>query len=611
MASTINAITTGTGGVQTTADSSGIINLQSNGSNVLSAAASGVSIPGTLGVTGAMTASGGLAVTGTLTVNGASPGRAGSTTTVFSSSNLTLTLTSSSNQLQIIQGSAAGKIILPNATTMTKGTGYFTFYNSNPYPVAVADSTGTTREYLPVNATYSTTSLANTGAGSTLQLIDNSTAAGVWRLGNPIVAATYNNVAIFAGTWDTSKFQSNNYSELQILRVSDTTGIAIYQKASDLRYVYARALTFNTSTKAITYGATEQQVYFFNSTSPTRYVKWSAASDGINKGLIALGGFSTGVNGSSAWGNWIGFAIVSGDLYLSSLLGQTTTVASTGNWGTVPEAAIAQYSPQCYYAGSNGSFMTMQFGAGNPATGGYTTNYFYIKGVAVGVSGTTVSLTEATGNTLVSGAVGVYTHATSSFNVYTSGAYESANASDVYVSGSGKYWSYNTSTNTLTIGSRTANTTLRNLLPEVSSSFPYANAANIYQLPLGTLDNTLVWNFTNVYTVSGAGTAAVTGTANTYGLKYKNVEQSSYTLTSATSQMPISSFNTFYIASATDYRVISGNYLYTFNPSSATLDMNRAGILPSQTPVYIDSTNLLVYNQTYYEFTPIASPYIT
>lgn len=52
MASTINAITTGTGGVQTTADASGIINLQSNGSTVVSMTSGGVAITGTLTVSG-------------------------------------------------------------------------------------------------------------------------------------------------------------------------------------------------------------------------------------------------------------------------------------------------------------------------------------------------------------------------------------------------------------------------------------------------------------------------------------------------------------------------------------------------------------------------------
>lgn len=64
MANTINAITTGIGGLATTADSSGDINLQSAGSTVVAVTSSGV------------------AVTGTMTVGGNAVLNAGSTVTV-------------------------------------------------------------------------------------------------------------------------------------------------------------------------------------------------------------------------------------------------------------------------------------------------------------------------------------------------------------------------------------------------------------------------------------------------------------------------------------------------------------------------------------------------
>ena len=48
MAVTLNALTTGVGGLQTTGDASGQISLQSNGSTVLAVSSSGVSVTGTL-----------------------------------------------------------------------------------------------------------------------------------------------------------------------------------------------------------------------------------------------------------------------------------------------------------------------------------------------------------------------------------------------------------------------------------------------------------------------------------------------------------------------------------------------------------------------------------
>ena len=52
MAVTLNALTTGVGGLQTTGDTSGSISLQSNGSTVLAMTSSGVTITGTLTASG-------------------------------------------------------------------------------------------------------------------------------------------------------------------------------------------------------------------------------------------------------------------------------------------------------------------------------------------------------------------------------------------------------------------------------------------------------------------------------------------------------------------------------------------------------------------------------
>ena len=58
MASSINAITTGSGGVITTADNSGVLNLQSGGTTVAAITSSGLNVVGTLTVNGAAPTSG-------------------------------------------------------------------------------------------------------------------------------------------------------------------------------------------------------------------------------------------------------------------------------------------------------------------------------------------------------------------------------------------------------------------------------------------------------------------------------------------------------------------------------------------------------------------------
>lgn len=57
MASSINASTAGGGGVITTADSSGNLNIQSGGSTVVAVTSAGVAVTGTLAATGAITGS--------------------------------------------------------------------------------------------------------------------------------------------------------------------------------------------------------------------------------------------------------------------------------------------------------------------------------------------------------------------------------------------------------------------------------------------------------------------------------------------------------------------------------------------------------------------------
>lgn len=62
MASSINASVSGAGGLISTADNSGILNLQSAGTTVAALASTGLAVTGTLSASGAITATGGLVV---------------------------------------------------------------------------------------------------------------------------------------------------------------------------------------------------------------------------------------------------------------------------------------------------------------------------------------------------------------------------------------------------------------------------------------------------------------------------------------------------------------------------------------------------------------------
>jgi len=69
MASSINASTSGAGGVITTADNTGILNIQSAGTTVAAIASTGMAVTGTLSASGAATLSSTLGVTGNLSFN--------------------------------------------------------------------------------------------------------------------------------------------------------------------------------------------------------------------------------------------------------------------------------------------------------------------------------------------------------------------------------------------------------------------------------------------------------------------------------------------------------------------------------------------------------------
>lgn len=149
MANIINAITTGAGGLSTTADASGNIDFKSNGTTVASITSTGLN------------------VVGTFTNNGSPINVSGGATTT--SSAVDITLTSSSNRVQNVSMTAASKtVILPDATTLTTGG-----------PIFIINNTGYAPFYIKLNTGVITHILAS-GTQIQLSLTDNSTAQGQW-----------------------------------------------------------------------------------------------------------------------------------------------------------------------------------------------------------------------------------------------------------------------------------------------------------------------------------------------------------------------------------------------------------------------------------------------
>jgi hypothetical protein len=159
MANIINAITSGAGGLSTTADASGVINLQSGGT------------------TRAAVSSTGLDVTGAFTVNGAPISVSGGASTV--SQGTSLTLTSASNRVQVVTLTAANlSVTLPDATTLSAGGPTFIITNNGAYTFNIKLSGGG--------------AIANLSSGQSimLEVYDISTAAGKWLFSNLDISST-------------------------------------------------------------------------------------------------------------------------------------------------------------------------------------------------------------------------------------------------------------------------------------------------------------------------------------------------------------------------------------------------------------------------------------
>jgi hypothetical protein len=536
MAVTINASTVS--GLIQTADTSGVINLQSGGTTV------------------AAVSSTGLAVTGTLTVNGASPGRSGASYATLSSGTPNITLTASSNQLQIITATAEGQsITLPDATTMTLGSGYFVFYNTSTFGIAIKDTGGTVREFLYPAATGSPIQAVS------LSLQENATANGVWHIQNPISAAstTTNNFL-------TSSPSLSGTTFLSLLQVNGTQFIALsndYNVSNGA--VYAKLVTVNTSTGALTFGSSVTLSTGLGANNfPTGL---SGDSNGSDRGVICLS--MTNSNQNVAVSNRIwGFAIVAGTLYVSSSI---TTITLPANGLMVANISARYVSNNCFFLW--GSLNSQNSAAGNYVNGNVT-------GVSVGVASTTVSLTTSTGATS-------FTNQAYNTFYYCSPTSQSTFVVDWSGGTVPRYVSYNTSTNTLTTGTRTSQTT-------IIAGTLLANMAT----PNGTVD--LIANNTNqlLYygysvTVANAGTATVTVTANA-NYNYKSFAAKSYSSTTGVIGNIAS-----YVVSANSYYTIdtTNNKLLVADPPNNNFNFASASF-GGTTPYWLSSTQILFLNSS-------------
>lgn len=251
MASTINALTTGVGGIQQTGDSSGNISLQSNGSTVLAMTSSGVTVTGTLSngsnnfIAVAPGTSGNVLTSdGTNWTSSTPPSTAGGGTQTTTGSNITLT--SSSTRLQEITPTANIDVVLPNATTLSKGTPIFTISNvgGSAYTLTIKLASG------------SILTTVAAGAYVILNLSNNSTSDGTWEVNYLPLLATQSSYTQFdsnntAGGQNWNDAYGTPLYHLNII-LSSTSVLTVYMRYSTTN-VYGVVGTISGTT--ITYGS--------------------------------------------------------------------------------------------------------------------------------------------------------------------------------------------------------------------------------------------------------------------------------------------------------------------------------------------------------------------
>jgi hypothetical protein len=509
----------------------------------------------------------------------ASGARSGASTISLTAATPNVTLTSSSDQFQLVAADAPNRsITLPDMTTCTKGTGFFYFYNTSPYAIPILDTNGVAREFLYPSTTGSPIQAVS------LNIEDISTAAGKWHLHNPIVAAN-----ILTATSFTSFGGAVGSLGLVVFApISGTTWIAAYKSAATT--VSAVLVTIDVSTGVLTFGspvavATNANIYGLR-----------IGVNGSDRGIIGIttyvGGFST-----PAAPQIVGFALVSGSLYVSS---PTNLIRVSGGGYQIADAAPVYVADNCFYVAGG---TTGTGSSGVPIAWG-------IYGYRVDVSGTTVSLTAATGNssaqtgTYASGSVVVY-HAVTSANTFVMD-----NNTSPYLP---KYASYNTSTNTITVGARTTVTTP--ITPGDIGSFtePVGLASSTYDPVFPSSGQIIEPNYGYIFTVSNAGTASVSA-----GTPYTSTTTKPFSASLYTASSQYNPKGAIFKVSASqvlNYNTVNSR-LSNFDPTASTLNVNYGSTLTSAGAAYtglayIDSTHVLVWNgSTSYNVQTVAQPFV-
>jgi len=290
--------------------------------------------------------------------------RGGITTVTLSTASPSATLTSASNQyIRVVLDTTVPylpSIVMPDMTTLVTGQGYFVISNETGLALAIKDTGGTIREYLPSSGSY------------TLNITSIATATGVWYFQNsPALLASYSgpSTLIPRSSYMVAPSNLSVYTSGVIIRL-DSTNFAYVYTESGQTATYATLFTVNTTTGAFTVGNKITVV-------ATSYSNFAWDTDNAGHALVAMGSGNT--LGS------FGLSVSGGILYASAL-------------NTVSQGSYTASGPYVAYLGSNSAYAYgCEFTQAIGCCG--TTYYTHIRGGTV--TGTTsVTYTQSASNTL-------------------------------------------------------------------------------------------------------------------------------------------------------------------------------------------------------------------
>jgi hypothetical protein len=205
----------------------------------------------------------------------------------------------------------------------------------------------------------------------------------------------------------------------------------------------------------------------------------------------------------------------------------------------------------------------------------------------VDVSGTTVTLTAATGNNIA------YTVASSVGAIYMSPTSRTTFVVDSLNLAIKTFINYDPSTNTLTSGNRTSQTSqitdvlIPNMLTSSDPSFGSYTVQNNNSAYLVVASNSKIIFNSKVATVTNPGTATVTVSNPTYSIK-------SFPSTQYSTESTGAGIVNYYAVSGTNYYSIYSGGFYNFDPTNTNFNFNRANITLPGNQNYFTSASEIV-----------------